>query len=312
MRSLTASSSSLKYQHRPPSYLPKCVVFTPCRTIHVANSKSLASLRRMDSRSSSLGPSDSASQQTGSHQSILDPATEQLMEALMELVEPPPTRPSYVLKSILWDFEDCLNPAEGIIVTEANRRRPRMVLAIRCIDGRLILGEEFKVIHRVAKAIARALITSIIKDPHAVVFNNKPRTKSTLKKFFEPEYNQALLELEAHSKLLRLCSAHWKADHMIGQVLLNQGDADVDKDTTAPTAPHCVPSSYLSHPNKALPSDPYSAFIPQVSDVAPVSVAKWALELSPGPKSPSAVHTQKRSKDTSIVPGKKSDSECPS
>jgi hypothetical protein len=161
----------------------------------------------------------------------------------------------------------------------------------------------------VAKAIARALITGISNNPCAVVFNNKPQTKSTLKKFFGPEYNQVLLKLEAHSKLLCLCSAHWKADHMIGQALLNQGNADADVDTMAPLG---LPSSSLSHSNKALPSEPYSAFVLQVSDVPPINAVKQALEQSPGPKLPSAVHTQKRSRETSIAPGKKSDSECPS
>jgi hypothetical protein len=180
---------------------------------------------------------------------------------------------------------------EGVIIMEANRRRPRMALAIRCIDGRLISGEEFKVILQVAKAITRALIARIIKDPCAVVFNNKLRTKSTLKKFFEPEYNQTLLELEAHNKHLHLCSAHWKADHMIGQVLLNLGDTN---DTTALTADAGAPSSSLSHSNKALPLELYSASILQVSDVMSINVAKRALEQSPGPKSPSAVHVTLR------------------
>jgi hypothetical protein len=84
---------------------------------------SLAILPHTDSRASLLGPSDSASQQTGSYQSILDPVTERLMEALMELVEPPPMRPSYVLKSVLWDFKDCLDLVEGVIITEANMLR---------------------------------------------------------------------------------------------------------------------------------------------------------------------------------------------
>ncbi|KAH9029645.1 hypothetical protein EDB85DRAFT_1891914 [Lactarius pseudohatsudake] len=43
--------------------------------------------------------------------------------------------------------------------------------------------------------------------------------------------------------------------------------------------------------------DPPTASIPQVWDAAPVNAAKRAFELSPGPKSPSALHAQKRSKD---------------
>lgn len=265
-------------------------------------------MQRADSRASSLGPSDSASQQTGSQQFLLDPATERRMEALMELVEAPPTRPSYVLKSVLWDFEDCLDPAEGVVLTEANRNRPRMAFAIRRTDGRLISGQEYRIIHRAAKAISRALVANLLNHPRSAVLVGKSRTKKTFLKYFEPEYYRAVLELEAHSKILRLASAHWKADHMIGQALLNQSDADVDVDVDvdpmAPAAPHLT----RSLPN--FPSEPSAAFVTHISDVVPVA-AKRALEMSPGPKSPSAVHIQKRTKDASIVAGKKSDSECP-
>ena len=161
--------------------------------------------------------------------------------------------------------------------------------------------------------ITKKLILKISKDPHSVVFTGNPRTKVTLKKFFEPEYKQALLELEAQNTLLRLCSAHWKADQMIGQALLHQSDAE----TKAPNVPHPAPSSFPD--TGGLPSEPYAAFIPQDSDVTSTkNTAKQTHELSPGPKSPSVVRAQKRIKDNSIVPGKKimgpaigSDSECP-
>ena len=199
----------------------------------------------------------------------------------MELMEPPPMHPSYVWKSVLWDIEDCLNPAEGIIITEANKSQPRMAFAICCIDGTLVLVGEFKIIHQVAKAISKVLIMSLLKDEHAVIFNSKPQTKKTLKKYFEPEYNQVCLRLEAHSKPLCLCSAHWKADHMIGQARLSpeNHDVDVDVDLTALVAPQ--QPLWMLCPSK----------------------------MSPGLKSPSAVHTQKHSKDALIVPGKKLDSE---
>lgn len=282
-------------------------------TSKIANSKSLAIVPHTGSGASSLGPSDSASQQTR-----FDPVMEAAdlaakaakkaaIERLMELVEPPPLRPD-LPKSVLWDFEDCL--AEGIIITEANRRRPKMHLAIRRGDGTNISQGEFDIIRRAAIAISKRLIATISLDPRSTVFANNPRTKATLKKFFEPEYNSAILTLEAHSdlsKILRLCSAHWKADQMIGQTFLRKVEMDAKAPTPAP--PFSLPSSNTL----GLPSKPCAASIP-----APSNAPKRALELSPGPKSPSAVHTQKRSKDNSIVPGKRSmgpptrsDRECP-
>ena len=110
------------------------------------------------------------------------------MEALMELVEAPPMRPSYVLKSVLWDFEDCLDLAEGVVLTEANRNRPRMAFAIHRTDGRLISGQEYRIIHRAAKAISRALVANLLNHPRSAVLVGKSWTKKTFLKYFEPEY----------------------------------------------------------------------------------------------------------------------------
>jgi hypothetical protein len=117
---------------------------------------SLAILPCTDSRASLLGLSDSASQQTGSYQSILDPVTERLMEALMELVEPPPMCPSYVLKSVLWDFEDCLDLAEcygrlavvsdvddGGVCPECRQRVERSAVLYRSKYNRAMLGSRW-------------------------------------------------------------------------------------------------------------------------------------------------------------------------
>ena len=108
----------------------------------------------------------------------------------------------------------------GEVVTEANKRRPKMSLAICDSDGNPVSTNEFNNIRRAALKIARELVQKISLDPHAVVFAGNPWTKVTLKKYFEAEYNEAILKLEAQKKILRLCGEHWKADQMIGQALL--------------------------------------------------------------------------------------------
>lgn len=244
-----------------------------------------------NSEASSLGPSDSASQQTRiDRQAILD---------LMELVEPPPIRPRYVKKEVLWELDDCYE-LMGEVVTEANKRRPKMNLAIRDDDGNPVSPTEFSNIRRAAVRISKELVRKISSDPRALVFAGNPRTKVTLKKYFEAEYNEAILKLEAEKKILRLCGQHWKADQMIGQALLRRSDADTKVTLTDPflAPPSSIPNT------SGLPAEPYAALVPQ-ADVVPMNVVKRALELSPGPKSPSAVHTQKRSKDSLMVPGKK-------
>ena len=245
-----------------------------------------------DSEASSLGPSDSASQQTR--------IDDQVINDLMEMVEPQPIHPRNVKKAVLWDLDDCYK-LMGEVVTEANKRRPKMSLAIRDSDGNPVSINEFNNIRRAALKIARELVQKISLDPRAVVFAGNPRTKVTLKKYFEAEYNEAILKLEAQKKILCLCGEYWKADQMIGQALLRRGDADTK---VTPTDPFLAPPSSLSN-TSCLPAELYATLIPQGSDVAPMNMAKRALELSPGPKSPSAVHTQKRSKDSLMVPGKK-------
>ncbi|KAI9446301.1 hypothetical protein H4582DRAFT_2052374 [Lactarius indigo] len=117
----------------------------------------------------------------------------------------------------------------------------------------------------------------------------KSRTRSFIKNLFKPEYDRAILELEAEQRLLRLCYAHWKADVLIGQVFTRRNEAEGKAASNRARAASSFPPDATSEP----PTAP----IPQVWNVAPVNVAKRALELSPGPKSPSASQVQKRSKD---------------
>ncbi|KAH9026117.1 hypothetical protein EDB85DRAFT_1893535 [Lactarius pseudohatsudake] len=95
---------------------------------------------------------------------------------------------------------------------------------------------------------------------------SKPWSKMLVRKFFPlfpDKYDQAILNLEAEQKVLHLCSAHWKADAVVTKV-------------------------FQQLESKA------------AAEVAPMNAAKRALELSPGPKSLSALHAQKCSKDDLI------------
>jgi hypothetical protein len=81
---------------------------------------------------------------------------------------------------------------------------------------------------------------------------------------------------------------------MLGQVFMQKSDVEhkqvrVSENTSIP------PPEEPNHVPAQIP----------VSDVAPINVAKHALELSPGPKSPSASRTQKHSKDKTTHFGQK-------
>jgi hypothetical protein len=146
-----------------------------------------------------------------------------------------------------------------------------MSLAVRRPDGTKVSTQEIANMRHRAHIICQKLLKKLISSHPAYASDSRLRTKTFLKSRFKVEYNQAILDLEVAHKLLRLCSAHWKADHLIGQALSRR--------TGVSTAPD--------------PSD-----VGDSQPAAPMNAAKRALELSPGPKSPSVSHTQKRSKDT--------------
>jgi hypothetical protein len=83
-----------------------------------------------DSRALSLAPSDSASQQRLG----IDLATDQAIEDILGRVEAPSMHPQVLPMSVLWYYDDCDKDPSGVIITEANKHRPRMNIAIRRPD----------------------------------------------------------------------------------------------------------------------------------------------------------------------------------
>ncbi|KAH9009654.1 hypothetical protein EDB85DRAFT_2162460 [Lactarius pseudohatsudake] len=247
-----------------------------------------ADSRSADSRASSLGPSDSASQQTG-----MDVVTGKSLQKILDGVEVPYERPEFLPITVLWDFEDCkTDTSQGVIITKKNKSRPRMGIALRRPNGKVVSSLEHSNMRRSAELIVQKLINSVNSDPRSAACASG-RFKTFIKKHFAADYGRAVLDLEAEQKLLRLCSAHWKADAMITQVFLRRAKAEAEANSVRPTSPQS---------NQSL--EPPTAFIPQIQEVAPMKAAKRAFELSPGPKSPSASHAQKRSK-VPVVSGQK-------
>lgn len=247
-----------------------------------------------DSQASSLGPSDSASQR-----SKLDHKTQQAMEALLQCVEAPSLRPSYIEKDVLWYFDDCATDTKyGNIITEANRSRPRMSIAIRRADGVKVSTDEYKHIRDYAGTIVRKLVDRIGPDPR--ISEAKSLTKTLIKSLFYEEFRRAILELEAEKKELRLCAGHWKAEVMLAQALLRRSS---DLEGNAAKSVVSTISDLKAFPPPQLQPPPTAP--PNVRDTAPTNASKRALELSPGPKSPSASHAQKRTRDNTRVSGPK-------
>ncbi|KAI9439700.1 hypothetical protein H4582DRAFT_2075082 [Lactarius indigo] len=213
-------------------------------------------------------------------------------------------RPQCLPESVLWDFKDLKDQPGAPIVTKGNQSRPKLSLALRRPNGDTLSNLEHSNIQRSAEIIVQKLIKLIDSDPRSALRGNKSKswTKTLVRKFFADEYDQAILDLEAEQKILRLCSAHWKADAVITQVFLRRNEAEAKAAAAMSSARATSPHS--SHSDNLCPPAP-TALILQIQDVAPMNAAKRALELSPGPKSPSASHAQKRSKDNLLVSGQK-------
>ena len=282
---------------------------------------------RDESRAPSLGPSDSASQR--SQQSRFDPSMHQAIEQLLQQVEPPSIMPDFLPKSVLWYANDSkTDNLYGPIYVKGNNSRPRMQLAVRRPNGDILSHHEFANIREFSDLVVRELLDKI----HSANCDEEvvSMTKSAFKSKFYTKYRQAILKLEAAHPILRLCAGHWKAETMIGQSFLRRsGEGKSSKATrgrsNAPTTEFSVcasqsppPLPAVPLPTAPLPAAPLPAAtlpvapIPNAWDVAPMSGSKRALEMSPGPKSPSVSHVQKRPKDKIKSPGLTSSSLVPS
>ena len=161
-----------------------------------------------------------------------------------------------------------------------------MQFAVRRANGDLLSNLEYANIREYADLLVRNLLDKY--DPRPAGAKSMPKREFKTK--FNDQYREAILELEAKEPILRLCAAHWKAEVMISQSFLRRSQETSKAARGRSVVPSEVNSSQLPEPLPAVP-------IPMVWDSAPTNTSKRALEMSPGPKSPSSSHTQKRTKD---------------
>ena len=173
------------------------------------------------SPATSVHPSDSISQQNQSsaHAPPVPPASH---------ISPaqPATRPAEYPFDVLWLLEDCRdNPIVG--VTESNKSRPAMERAIRHSDGRMITDSEWNAI----KASARMIKYELHQLPAPQQRLSKERwTKMYYRTNHPMQWQAAITKLETMQPLLQLCASHWKADHVLGNILLASRDHNNNAD----------------------------------------------------------------------------------
>ena len=89
-----------------------------------------------------------------------------------------------------------------------------MNIAIRKTDGIKISSDLYKSMQDHADLVVRRLLEGISSDPRVV--GAKSLTKSVIKSLFYEEFRQAILDLKAEKRELRLCAGHWKAEKLRG------------------------------------------------------------------------------------------------
>ena len=198
-----------------------------------------------------------------------------------------------------------------------------MHIALRTEDGIPFSPNVYNNVRDFADLLVRQLLEQFSMDPRLRA--HKSVTKSLFKSLFYTEYRQAILALDANEKLLRLCARHWKAEVLISQAFLRRGGsgAEIKREHSVAPVPSSiapVPSSIVPVPSSTVPVPSSVALVPSsvvpvptpvvpipmrwdVEDMAPNATSKRPLELSPGPKSPSASHAQKRTKDGATLLG---------
>lgn len=164
------------------------------------------------SRSASLAPSDSLSQAPSRVSSLALPSISPFHQ--------PASRPDDYPPEVLWCLEDCKRDHD-VKISPGNESRPPMQSAIRNADGTLISDGVWDAIKLSSRHVAHSLLSIDLKGRNA----NRSKTKQLFKSFFNAEWNEALTQLEQMQPLLRLCAAHWKADHVLGNTLVSMTSA---------------------------------------------------------------------------------------
>ena len=202
-----------------------------------------------------------------------------------------------------------------------------MQLALRNEDGTLVSANVYDNVWVFSDLLVCQLLKKFNMD--SCLKTVKSVTKSVFKSLFFTKYHQAILALKAEEPLLCLCARHWKAETMISQAFLQRGGGGteskhdghsiISKPLSAIPVPSSIilkpssivpvpssivlkPSSIVPVPSSIIPS-PAIPMLRDMGDMAANGTLKHSLDLSPGLKSPSASHSQKRVKDNPPVSG---------
>lgn len=166
------------------------------------------------SREQSISPSESLSQ---------IPSRSIPPHNLLQQNDQPAIRPSMYPLEILWLFKDCESDPD-VNITASNRSRPPLAACIRHEDGTLITTAEYDAIKTSGHNVISNHLANL-PEPRDKLAKGKARSKTWYASWYRKEWLAAILDFESQQPLLRLCSSHWKAEHILGGLLLSDSQS---------------------------------------------------------------------------------------
>ena len=143
----------------------------------------------------------------------------------------PAGRPDDLPSTVLWNYNDCMNDTNRVeIFTSGNPNRPCMEKALRNKDGTLLTTDAYNRVRSTVRAIAAQLLRLPAKLLPGQTRDTGSRTKRYFTNVYPQEWTNALRMVEYMQPVTQMCSAHWKADHLLSQHLRNISSADNDED----------------------------------------------------------------------------------
>lgn len=232
-------------------------------------------LLRLHASTPSLGPSDSISRTGNTSHVDIDDGEEELLAAYQVYLRRPDTleKPSAIPDTVLWTFKSAQDIGALAGLSAKNHYRPSFHKALRDSKGKVLDPAVVKLIKRTASSLADRILA--IHPLDQVQVDVKQIREYYRSKRPDLWYG-SITVLETRHKEVALCSAHWKADHLIGQSITNArkaakkaqtGEADSDDDEGPP---HGTLKKRPARATTPLPSAPPSKR---------PRVGKWAIYI---------------------------------
>lgn len=126
-------------------------------------------------------------------------------------------KPAHLPDSVLWTFKSAQEAGAPAGLSTTNAYRPTFTKALRDSKGNKLDSSLVKLIRRTARHLSEHILARHPIEQVAVDIKH-------IREYYRTKCPQlwygSIVLLEQRHKEVGLCSAHWKADHLLGQSIL--------------------------------------------------------------------------------------------